>query len=136
MFIPKRILTAVLGLILVGCGSEAKDLPDLGSVSGVVKIDGEPTEDVIVTFAPVSGGRSSTGITDSSGYYELNFNSTTSGAIIGQHNVFISSNVEHDPNDPEAPMVPPAGNVPRDYQRIEKQAEVKAGDNEIDLSYP
>ncbi|MFG0334227.1 MAG: hypothetical protein ACF8TS_12755 [Maioricimonas sp. JB049] len=136
MSIPKSVTAAVLGLILVGCGSEAKDLPDLGSVSGVVTIDQKPMPDVVVTFAPVEGGRSSTGITDSSGRYKLNFNSTTSGAIIGQHNVFISSYVEHDPNDPHAPMIPPAGNVPRDYQRIEKQAQVNAGDNEIDLSYP
>lgn len=132
----KRMMAAAIVLTLVGCAGEAKDLPDLGTVSGIVKIDEKPTEDVIVTFAPVNGGRSSTGKTDSNGYYELQFNSTSPGAIIGQHNVFISSFVEHDPNDPNAPMVPPAGNVPRDYQNIEKQVEVKAGDNEIDLSYP
>jgi hypothetical protein len=124
-------------LAVSGCGGGgAGDLPDLGRVSGTVTIDGEPTPDVSVMFSPIQGGRASSGVTDSNGNYVLHFNATTEGAVVGSHNVHISSHVDFDPNDPNAPMMPPEGNVPSDYKNIEKQAEVKAGENDIDLSYP
>ncbi|WP_339612583.1 hypothetical protein [uncultured Rubinisphaera sp.] len=123
-------------LMLLGCGGGSDDTPELGKVSGTIKIDGKELPDVAVTFSPVAGGRASTGVTDSSGFYELYFNSTTKGAIIGKHNVFVSGSVDHDVNDPNAPMVPPAGNVPKDYSNIEKQEDVKAGSNTINLTYP
>jgi hypothetical protein len=127
---------ATLCLALSGCGGGAADLPDLGRVSGTVTIDGEPTPDVSVMFAPVDGGRSSSGVTDSSGKYVLYYNANTEGALIGAHNVHISSHVDFDPNDPDGPMVPPEGNVPSDYKNIEKQATVTSGNNTVDLSYP
>lgn len=123
-------------LTVAGCGGSDRDLPELGQVSGTVKIDGKEMEDVVVTFAPVKSGRSSTGRTDSNGNYTLYYLADSPGAIPGKHNVFVSSYVDFDPNDPDGPMVPPAGNVPPDYANIEKQVDVKAGDNEIDLSYP
>lgn len=135
---PLKHTTPLLAvcLALAGCGGGPSDLPDLGRVSGTVTIDGEPTPDVSVMFSPVDGGRASSGVTDSSGHYDLYYNANTEGALIGQHNVHISSHVDFDPNDPEAPMVPPEGNVPSDYMNIEKQATVEAGENTIDLSYP
>jgi hypothetical protein len=136
MNLKTHVSLLTLCVAVAGCGGGASDLPDLGRVSGTVTIDGEPTSDVSVMFAPVDGGRSSSGVTDSSGKYVLYYNPSTEGALPGVHNVHISSHVDFDPNDPEAPMLPPEGNVPSDYKSIEKQATVKAGSNTIDLSYP
>lgn len=136
MNVRSALLAGLLTIGFVGCGGGAADLPDLGRVSGTITIDEKPMPEVSVTFSPVDGGRSSSAVTDSNGYYELNYNASTKGAVIGTHNVFIAGYVEHDVNDPNAPMVPPPGNVPPDYRKIEKQVQVIAGDNTIDLSYP
>lgn len=120
---------------IIGCGGSG-DTPDIGTVTGTITIDGKAMPDVSVTFSPVKGGRASSGITDSSGHYKLTYSSTVMGAKIGNHKVFVAGYVDYDPNDPEGPMEPPEGNVPKKYSEIEKRVEVKAGSNEIDLSYP
>ena len=128
---------SIAAVLVAGCGGGgADDLPDLGLVTGTIKIDGEPTEDVSVTFSPADNGRASTGRTDADGNYELYFNSSTPGAIVGKHNVFVAGYVEFDPNAPDAPMIPPEGNVPRDYGNISKEVTVEPGVNDIDLSWP
>ncbi len=132
----KRYFGLLTLIFALGCGGGANDTPELGQVTGTITIDGKALPDVAVTFSPVEGGRASTGVTDSNGNYKLMYNTTEPGAIIGKHNVFVAGKVDFDVNDPNAPMTPPEGNVPRDYANIEKQADVTAGSNEINLSYP
>jgi len=92
-FIPSVINSIVLSGILCivsGCGGGA-DGPELGRVTGTVQLDGEPLEGAVVTFSPVEGGRGSSGVTDASGTYSLNYTHDQQGAILGEHEVRINS---------------------------------------------
>lgn len=124
--------TAILTLSfsLIGCGGGA-EVPDLGTVSGTVTVDGNPMEGVIVTFQPVAGGRSSMGSTDSNGYYTLSYTAEAQGALIGKHKVMVTSQSTSDAPDPsgvEKDTIPPHYNTKTTLEK-----EVKAGDNTIDL---
>jgi len=80
------VLTCCLAVVgLVGCGGS-----NLGQVSGKVTMDGEPLPNVMVTFVPQAGGRSSTGTTNAAGEYELVYVGET-GAEIGTHKVSVKS---------------------------------------------
>ena len=61
----------------------------MGSVSGVVTLDGEPLPGVAVMFDP-EGFRASRGFTDSSGGYELTYLRDIKGAVVGEHRVYVS----------------------------------------------
>lgn len=112
-----NILAAIGMLTVVGCGggSTGPKLPDPVKVKGVVAMDSQPLPDAMVFFVPEGGksmGNGATGITDSSGTFEL---VTTSGkarkpgAIPGNYKVWISRLVGPD-GKPVAPNadVPPA----------------------------
>jgi hypothetical protein len=96
-----RVLAAAaLGLLLaavVGCGDEKMKYV---SVSGVVKLNGKPYPNAIVTFQPVGGkdnqnpGRGSTGITDENGRYVLKTDGDQRGALVGLHQVKIRTQGE------------------------------------------
>lgn len=118
--------------VIVGCGPSG---PPLGEVTGTVMVDGKPAPGVDVMFAPVDGGRSSSGVTDDSGHYELAYSTSGAGAVIGSHNVVIRNAPPADMNDPDAPMVP-TGVVTPEYAKMKKTVDVKSGDNQIDLDYP
>lgn len=75
---------------LAGCG-ERGDRPDLGSVRGTVTLDGVPLDLARVTFEP-SKGRPSNGLTNGAGEFELNYLQGIEGAVIGAHEVRISTN--------------------------------------------
>ncbi|MBR9800668.1 hypothetical protein GYB59_02745 [bacterium] len=125
-------LTAI-SLFLVGCGGGG-DTPELGTVSGTVTIDGKPAGDVLVTFAPTSGGRQSTGETGDDGSYRLVYSTDEMGAMIGEHTVIIAPVVdfENESND----TMNPGSSVPKEYLDVTKTVTVEAGSNEIDLTYP
>ena len=72
---------------LTGCGG-AGDRPELGMVTGVVTIDGDPLPNAVVMFKP-EGKRSSRGFTDSQGRYELIYLRDIRGATTGSHRVII-----------------------------------------------
>lgn len=81
----------ILCLFAVGCEKEG---PPLGTVTGIVTLDGEPVENAFVTFMPLfQGGTESTGAdkTDANGYYELQYDSDRMGALVGKHQVQIST---------------------------------------------
>ncbi|WP_145346853.1 transthyretin-like family protein [Rosistilla ulvae] len=105
---PQRSVfaAAVLTLALVGCSGS--NLPELGSVTGVVTYEGQPVPSAIVTFQPQEG-RPSVAMTDDEGKYELLFVKDTPGALLGDHKVTISneSAMEGDqsPND-AMPLLP------------------------------
>ncbi|WP_437230856.1 carboxypeptidase regulatory-like domain-containing protein [Planctomicrobium sp. SH661] len=81
------LLTATLCL-LPACRQSG---PALGKVYGIVKLDGQPLADAQLLFIPASGGRSSTGETDSNGHYQLMYSAGKAGAVIGDHQVKITS---------------------------------------------
>lgn len=81
-------LVCVLGcLVCLGCGSGG---PELGEVTGIVTMDGQPVANALVTFTPKEGGRSSTGATDASGKYVLAFVDGP-GAMVGVHQVTVTT---------------------------------------------
>ncbi len=112
-----NVIAAIGVMTVVGCGggSTGPKLPDPVKVKGVVAMDSQPLPDAMVFFVPEGGksmGNGATGITDSSGTFEL---VTTSGkakkpgAIPGNYKVWISRLVGPD-GKPVAPNadVPPA----------------------------
>ncbi|MFN3158964.1 MAG: hypothetical protein ACE37I_06595 [Rubinisphaera brasiliensis] len=122
-------------LLTSGCGSSG-DTPDLGQVSGIIKVDGNPTPNVAVRFAPVDGGRPSTGTTDDTGRYELVYSTKLMGAKVGTHNVSIvvqsQGDEEIDPTKMGLPTEGDTGNI----SDIIKTADVTSGSNTIDLEFP
>lgn len=74
--------------LVAGCGGG--DLPELGRVTGRVTLDGTPLEAATIRFTPEKG-RTSTGITDAEGHYELYYIHSERGALIGRHAVAIST---------------------------------------------
>ncbi|MFG0239925.1 MAG: carboxypeptidase-like regulatory domain-containing protein [Gimesia chilikensis] len=127
----KLFCLSTLSLCLtVGCGDSAgSDQPDLGTVSGVVTMDGKPLPAVTVTFTPTEG-RPSNGVTDEEGHYELGYLRDTMGAVIGTHKVSIST-----PQDaPTPPGQTYKDPIPAKYNaQTTLTEEVKAGDNTIDF---
>lgn len=77
--------------IAVGCSGATDDTPELGTVSGTVKLDGNPVPQATVTFSPEEGGRPSSGPTDDQGFYELQYSLNNPGAVPGKHQVRIST---------------------------------------------
>jgi hypothetical protein len=81
-----------LGFTIVGCGGGD---PSLVRVSGIVTIDGQPLKDATVEFVPETGW-GSLGKTDDTGRYELLYRARKEGAVVGQHQVRISTKIEQD----------------------------------------
>ena len=125
-------------VIFLGCGGGGpSDVPELGSVTGTVTVDGKPAANVTVAFAPEGGGRPSTGTTDAEGEYELIYSSTNTGAMVGKHSVSLSINTEYSEEelaDPNITLKKPGGDMAGKLEGWSKQVDVKAGDNTIDLS--
>jgi hypothetical protein len=102
-------------LFLSGCGSDRPTAP----ASGTVKMNGKPLANAALTFQPIGGGMASTGITDASGRYTLNFlYSEDEGAIVGTHRVIIrthkkAANTEDTSNDRADPSA--RDPIPRRY---------------------
>ena len=137
-----RFLSLPLALTLflcIGCGS-GTDYPDLGKVSGAIKMDGNPLAGVTVTFAPTDG-RPSSGVTDASGKYELTYAHDTKGAQVGEHTVHIISQGGPEgggnPNEErggDAAADVFMGVIPTKYnEESTLTASVKAGSNTFDF---
>ena len=136
-------LPLAVGLLLAvgGCGSSG-GRPELGTVSGTVTMEGKPLVGVVVSFSPESG-RTSSGVTDADGKYELVYAHGAKGAQVGKHSVHISSQGgERGGGDPNAEKgassaAQPAyfrGRIPAKYdQKSILTASVAAGRNTIDF---
>ncbi|WP_232100768.1 Ig-like domain-containing protein [Gimesia fumaroli] len=119
---------------LWGCGG-GSDTPPLGQVSGTVTLDGQPLEQAQVTFQP-ENGRASIGETDSEGNYELSYTGTTSGALLGAHQVVIISAVEaySDESGEGKDRKARPELLPAKYNsKTTLKADVKSGSNQIDF---
>ncbi|MGQ9763180.1 MAG: carboxypeptidase-like regulatory domain-containing protein [Thermogutta sp.] len=82
------LVFALSAWVVAGCGNRG---PALGQVEGTVTIDGVPLPGARVIFTPVEGGRSSMAVTDGSGHYVLEFAAGEKGAMVGRHQVTIST---------------------------------------------
>lgn len=82
---------ALLLMGLTGCGGGAK----IVSVSGVVKLNGRPYKNAIVSLQPIGSkenpnpGRGSVGVTDENGRYSLTYDGEHTGALVGRHHLRI-----------------------------------------------
>ena len=79
-----RLLTALLLVTSLGCGGG----PNLVGVSGVVTREGQPVENVQVTFMPQTG-RPAWGATDAEGRYTLEFAQGDLGVVPGKYKVVV-----------------------------------------------
>ena len=82
------LVVSQISLALAGCGSSNQ--PELAVVRGTVTLEDQPIPNAQVLFDPQMGGRSSTGITDEAGHFQLNYTPRTPGALIGQHHVRVT----------------------------------------------
>ncbi len=88
-----RALVATLVLVtpfFVGCGGGGTDRPVVTPVQGTVTFKGSPVEGATVSFFNEKSPRSATGVTDSSGKFQLTTFDTNDGAVAGEHVVTIS----------------------------------------------
>lgn len=108
------------------------DQPELGQVSGVVTLDGQPLSRAKISFDPISGGRSSMAVTDDQGRYELEYAIQTPGAKVDRHNIRVST--EWDEGEASSGSKPTKETIPQKYREPGGlTGEVKPGKNVIDL---
>lgn len=114
-------LAVLLLAAAAGCGAEKG--PQIGQVEGVVTLDGKPLANAAIIFKPVHG-RESNAVTDSQGHYSLSYKPDTTGAIVGNHRVSISTKSEFQPKEL----------VPTHYHHEDVPAvTVEPGDNSINF---
>ena len=117
--------------LLAGCGSSG---PELGEVTGTVKLGGQPLADAKVIFHPEGGGSPSIATTDASGHYELMFTADKEGAMIGKHKVTVSTFRQQSNPDGSTTTIPER--VPAQYTSPSTTIltkEVTAGGSEINI---
>ena len=133
MRIANYLLAACLIVSVVGCGSGV-DTPPLGKVSGTVTLNGEPLDGATLEFLPPNG-RPSIGLTDAEGHYTLLFRADTPGALVGKHNVRITSQRGRSGGEGGEPLVEARPEiVPQDYNdKSSLTVEVTQGSNTLDF---
>ena len=91
----RRIWIAGLGLALLAFGGCSGDGRKIVPVSGLVKVNGEPAANVVVSFQPLGGeseenpGRGSSAVTGADGRYTLIYDGDKPGALTGKHRIRI-----------------------------------------------
>jgi hypothetical protein len=119
-----RAAPVLVALFCVGCSGDS----NMGAVTGRVTYGGKPLGLAQVEFTPEGSGRSSTGLTDTDGDYELKYTLNEKGAQVGRHKVRIV-------------VMPPPGsppiNIPAEFGRESKlEFEVKPGANQFNIDIP
>ena len=117
--IPRGFPVAIVALTLLGCSRSLQ--PPLGQVSGTVTLDGVVLANATVLFTPAGAGRTSQGITDNAGRYQLNYLRDIRGANVDRHTVRITTACEENGGREILP--------PRYHSRSELEARVTAGKN-------
>lgn len=130
------IYCGVIGLLLLqGCRSG--EGPQLGTVTGVVTLDGKPLADAIISFTPDEAGRPSSGVTNREGRYQLEYSASQRGALVGSHRVHISTDQggDNEGRKNQSSASSSREKVPDRYRGTESlTAVVKAGRNKIDFT--
>ena len=99
--------------------------PPLGRVRGTVTLDGAALPNATVLFTPMGAGRTSQGITDSAGRYELRYLREIRGANLDRHTVRITTASEETGGRERLP--------PCYHARTKLEALVVAGTNELNF---
>jgi len=118
----------LMALSATGCGVGG---PPLGTVTGMVTLDGKPLAGVSVQFDP-GHIRPASGVTDNEGRYSLSFLPGTEGAPLGKNTVRIYPQTTDSAGDdlPDSQIVP----IPARYnEKSELWVEVTAGVNSFDF---
>ena len=119
----RQIAFTITALIILGCSRSQQ--PSLGLVSGTVWLDSEPLANATVRVTPAGPGRTSEGITDADGRYELRYLRDIPGANIDQHIVRITTASEANGGRELLP--------PRYHARSQLEARVVMGTNDHDF---
>jgi len=85
-------LVCLVAVVFLACSLGCGGSSNIGEVTGVLTLEGEPLANARVTFYPAVG-RASQGISDSSGRYELKYLRKQKGAVVGEHRVTVSTEV-------------------------------------------
>ena len=121
-------------LFAAGCGQSG---PQLGAVTGTVTLDNKPVPGALVTFiSKEADGTSSYGKTDSNGKYKLEFSTERFGAMLGNHDVVITTkrmSADEAPDTGTAEKTEFVA-IPKHYARGALTAEVKSGSNVCDFA--
>lgn len=123
--------------ISAGCGGGAKDMPEIGTVSGKLTLDGVPVAGADISFYPLSGGRTAVGASDDQGHYTLQYNSSTAGAKVGQNQVTITTFREamvYGGQGEQEDIPGRAEEIPAKYASEKLKVNVEPGSNTIDLT--
>jgi hypothetical protein len=130
-----RLLFGVALASVLGCGDSK-----VASVSGTVKLDGEPLANAVVIFQPLGDGKINPGVgsigrTNEKGEYRLRLISGGNGAVRGMHRVEVSCPIDDGQNSPdEDRATKPPNKIPDRYHAESNVTyEVKAGDNKADF---
>ena len=133
------ILAALCMTHCVGCGKEKG--PEIGQVTGVVRVKGKPQKGLAIRFLPeplpgVELPINAAGFTDEQGKYELMYaykDEKGPGAPVGMHRVLVDDSRYS--SIPQGAPVPPRM-FSTDYGRLNLtplKVEVKPGPQTIDL---
>jgi len=108
--------------------------PQLGRVSGTIRLDGEPLPDATVEFQPIAAdGSPSMAVTRTDGSYELMFVRDMPGAMVGKHKVRITTYRQLSSMAPGGPGEIPEKLPPQYNSETTLEKEVKRGRNTIDF---
>jgi hypothetical protein len=124
----KLLYLVLFPALAAGCSGG----PKLAPVSGVVTLDGKPYPNAVVSFQPIGGkgnenpGRGSMGLTDANGRFELLYENVQKGAVVGKHNVRISTvpgkgsatPVDSELGSPDGVVLPKGAKPDMDYDLI------------------
>jgi hypothetical protein len=128
-FRPFAAAAAGLALLATGCQRG----PELGTVAGTIKVNGEPLPFAYVRFDPVDPPRVyGAAYADANGHYELKFTQARDGAPVGKHRVTITA-ARGDELPDDAPAEARVRLPSNDNESSDLVREVKPGHNEIDF---
>lgn len=120
------VIAVFLGSI--GCGGA--DLPELGTVTGKVTLDGKPLAGVMVQFHPLSEGRPGSGVTDKDGNYVLTYDGGAKGTKVGPNKVEINTIwPDGEPEPGQNEQIPAKYNSATTLQEV-----IKKGSNAFDFA--
>jgi len=129
-------------MLQLGCGRN--DQPELGEVTGTIRLDGKPLVGIAVVYQPESG-RPARGTTDADGRYELIYIRNTKGTKVGPNRVEIAPSEDGETEEPledqdadieteSKPSKPGKPKIPARYNsQSELNVDVKPGTNTFDF---
>lgn len=109
--------------VFSGCGS-GDNFNVAKNVSGIVTLNGKPLPKASVTFVPAAtkdnpnAGPTAQGITDNEGRFKLNVDPTTSGSVVGNCRVYITTLISEpgaDDRDAGGPSAKMQDKLPAKY---------------------